>query len=264
MAFWGKKRWLKEGAKKNELKPVLPWQRDRVEAAGYRLSVGNEYFVNGDGTSTVKPLADGNSFVISPGQFAFILTKEKVQVSNSSIGFISMRANLKFRGLVNVSGFQINPGFRGNLVFAVFNAGPRHINIRHGDEIFSVWLADLDAEVETTNEGSGKIPNNLSAIPTDVINGISGDALTAYQLSEKIDELQKQVTSARTLFIRAIQSLAVILAISLFLFRAQIGELLNDPKPTTTVGSQQTADPTPKSAIESQQSADPKKKAAQE
>lgn len=264
MAFWSKKRWLKEGAKKNDLKPILPWQKDRVEAAGYRLSVGNEYFVNGDGTSTVRPLADGDSFVISPGQFAFILTKEKVQVSNSSIGFISMRANLKFRGLVNVSGFQINPGFRGNLVFAVFNAGPRHINIRHGDEIFSVWLADLDAEVEKTNEDAGKIPNNLSTIPTDIINGISGDALTAYQLSKKVDELQKQVTSVRTLFIRALLFLTIISGISLFLFRGQIGELFNNSEPTTTVRSQQTADPAAKSAIESQQSTDPEKKDAQE
>lgn len=231
MAFWGKERWLKEGAKSEDQKPILPWEVERVEAAGYRLSVGREYFVNGDGSSVVNQLGEGDSFVISPGEFAFILTKEKVQVSKSSIGFISMRANLKFRGLVNVSGFQINPGFRGNLVFAVFNAGPRHINIRFGDEIFAVWFADLDEPATDDQEKGGKIPNNLDTIPTDIINGISGEALTAYQLSKQMRELSDQtrkledsVNSTRTWLIRLSIPVGVILSILLLINRTAIAE----------------------------------------
>lgn len=235
MAFWGKKRWLKEGAKKDELKPVVPWQEDRVEAAGYRLSVGHEYYINGDGTSTIKQLNIGEAFVISPGEFAFILTREKVQVSNSTIGFISMRANLKFKGLVNVSGFQINPGFRGNLVFAVFNAGPRHINIHFGDEIFSVWYADLDEAVTEPSEETGKIPNNLSSIPSEVINGIAGEALTAYQLSQKLSDLKEEVTSTKTLLTRLIITASVIIPLLLLINREEIVDLFTVEKKSKVV-----------------------------
>ncbi len=222
MAFWGKERWLIEGAKGDDKKPIVPWEETRVEAAGYRLSVGDEFYVNGDGSSVVKKLNNGESFVISPGEFAFILTKEKVQVSKSSIGFISMRVNMKFKGLVNVSGFQINPGFCGKLVFAVFNAGPRHINIRHGDEIFSVWFADLDKPAPEDHEEGGKIPNNLDSIPSDTINGISGEALTAYQLSKQIRELEKELSSVRTLLFRILYALGTIVAVIFMAYRVEI------------------------------------------
>ena len=81
MAFWGRRKWLEEGAKSEGNRPVSPWEEEKVEAAGYRLSVGSEYFVKGDGTSTVNQLNDAQAFVIGPGQFAFILTKEKVRIS---------------------------------------------------------------------------------------------------------------------------------------------------------------------------------------
>ncbi|MEQ3727746.1 MAG: hypothetical protein ABNH38_10070 [Tateyamaria sp.] len=214
MAFWGRDRWLKEGLRGYKTCPVLPWDEKKVEAAGYRLAVGDEYFVNGDGTSKVNRLRKGDSFVIQPGQFAFILTYEKVYISNSSIGFISIRASLKFRGLVNVSGFQVNPGFSGNLVFAVFNAGPKHINIRKGDEIFSLWIADLDAPVGGNFKEKGNIPNNLDSIPSDVINGIAGEALTAYQLTERIAELREELRSLKTLAYSALYAIGIIVTLA--------------------------------------------------
>lgn len=189
MAFWGRDRWLAQGH--TATPPVFPWDESKIEAAGYRLSVGHEYFINGDSSSTVKRLDLEQAFVIEPGQFAFILTKEKVNISGSMIGFISIRASIKFRGLVNVSGFQVNPGFTGNLIFAVFNAGPRHITLRESDEIFSLWIADLDAEVGEISEDEGNIPNKLDKIPSDTINNIAGQALTAYQVSKKVEEVEK-------------------------------------------------------------------------
>ena len=65
-----------------------------MEAAGYRLSVDKEYFVNEDGSSSVVKLDHEDTFVVNLGQFAFILTKEKVRISKSTIGFISIRASL--------------------------------------------------------------------------------------------------------------------------------------------------------------------------
>ena len=66
-----------------------------MEAAGYRLSVDKEYFVNEDGSSSVVKLDHEDTFVVNLGQFVFILTKEKVRISKSAIGFISIRASLQ-------------------------------------------------------------------------------------------------------------------------------------------------------------------------
>jgi len=215
MAFWGRNRWLGEGERGYRKCPVLPWDIDRVEAAGYRLSIGKEYFINGSGSSTVVKLSKGQGFVIEPGQFAYILTGEKVYISKAAIGFISIRASTKFRGLINVSGFQVNPGFNGNLVFAVFNAGPRHINLHEGDEIFSLWIADLDAPVAENHEENGNIPNGLDNIPSDIINKISGDSLTAYQLSKRLEKVEGNLTEFRTNVFRGSIALSSILVILL-------------------------------------------------
>jgi dCTP deaminase len=242
MAFWGRERWLTEGKTGVENTPVTPWQEDRVEAAGYRLSVGKEYFVNGDGLSTVVKLDYEDTFVVSPGQFAFILTKEKVQISKSAIGFISIRASIKFKGLVNVSGFQVNPGFNGNLVFAVFNAGPRHINLREGEEIFSLWIADLDAEVKGNHEDNGKIPNNLSNIPMDTVNGISGDALTAYQLDSRIKKVEADHNKLKLLITRVILGLGGLTAWLAIVYRTELIELVNPSPPDTPTQQEQPID----------------------
>ena len=191
MAFWGRNRWITEG--KGVAPPVDPWVENRVEAAGYRLSVGKEVYTNGQGDEVLQKLDEGQGFVVAPGQFAFILTGEKVRIPKGSIGFISIRASIKFLGLVNVSGFQVNPGFCGNLIFAVFNAGPKHIHLKRQDEIFSLWIADLDEKVSDDFEDKGKIPNDLKEIPSSVINGIAGKALTAYQLSENLNLQEKRI-----------------------------------------------------------------------
>ena len=153
-----------------------------------------------------------DTFAVNLGQFVFILTKEKVRISKSAIGFISIRASIKFKGLVNVSGFQVNPGHNGNLIFTVFNAGPRHINLRKGEEIFSLWVADLDAEVKDDHEVAGNIPSDLSIIPMDVINGISGDALTAYQLDSRIKKVEADHNKIKLLLIRILLGVSPILA----------------------------------------------------
>lgn len=227
MAFWGRDRWLAEGGSGIGDCPVKPWNVDRVEAAGYRLSVGHEHFVNNDGSSTVAKLEREDTFVVKPGQFAFILTKEKVSISKSAIGFISIRASIKFKGLVNVSGFQVDPGFSGNLVFAVFNAGPRHINLREGQEIFSLWIADLDKTVEDEFEGTGKIPNKLDKIPIDVVNDIAGDAMTAYQLSERLAKVEDYNRTIKLWVTRVFYALALISALLGAAYKDDLAKLIS-------------------------------------
>lgn len=247
MAFWGRDRWLDQGKLESVTCPVVPWDEKRVEAAGYRLSIGDEIYVNGESGKSVRKLSHQEGFVIQPGQFAFILTKEKVYIPNAAIGFISIRASIKFLGLVNVSGFQVNPGFGGNLVFAVFNAGPKFVNLRQSDEIFSLWISDIDSETKEDFEANGKVPNNLDKITSDMINGIAGNALTAYQLSEKIDDLKKELAGIKTTATNIATILAVIITAILALCKDPIGRALfggNEASSPMEVESKIQSDPT--------------------
>jgi dCTP deaminase len=55
--------------------------------------------------------------------------------------------------LVNVSGFHVDPGYHGQLTFAVFNAGPVPIHLKRGQPIFLIWYASLDRETAVKKDG---------------------------------------------------------------------------------------------------------------
>ncbi len=57
-------------------------------------------------------------------------------------------------GLINVSGFHVDPGFKGKLLFSVYNAGTGPISMEKGEPYFLIWFAELalkDGEKDTYN-----------------------------------------------------------------------------------------------------------------
>lgn len=137
---------------------------------------------------TMCKLADGECFAIPPGQFAFLLTKEDVAVPDDAIAFLSIKARTKFRGLINISGFHVDPGYRGKLLFSVLNAGPQPVHVRQGDALFLIWYASLDGRTENNKRGQG-----FGGIDSTLINGISGPILSLQSLSEKQRALEKDM-----------------------------------------------------------------------
>ena len=104
------------------------FSRDQIDCAAYTLRVGSEVFISPStaveaATKTKLLLKEDEGFAIPPpGQFALVLTEESVEVPKSAVAFISMKARIKFKGLVNVSGFHVDPGYHGKLLFAIYNA----------------------------------------------------------------------------------------------------------------------------------------------
>lgn len=135
--------WSGETLHERLMQLIDPFTPDRVDCAAYTLSIGDEIYVSPNEqasdptTVTVRKLEPGDAFTIPPGQFAFLLTEEVVSVPADALAFISIRAKSKFRGLVNVSGFHVDPGYQGQLTFAVFNAGPVPIHLKRGQPIFA-------------------------------------------------------------------------------------------------------------------------------
>ena len=130
MAFWGS-----DTIRFRQINDYLvtPFDNARIKHGQYLLSVGPESFITVNDVKTeMKGLYDQIS--IEPGQFAIILTEETVTMPKDAIGFISIRASIKFRGFVNVSGFHVDPGFTGRLKFAVYNAGPKPIVLERSQE----------------------------------------------------------------------------------------------------------------------------------
>lgn len=118
---------------------------------------------------------------IPPGQFAFLLTEEKISIPPELMGLISIKATYKLKGLVNVSGFHVDPGWNGPLVFTVFNAGPAPIHLERGLPLFLLWIAELDQSSEKK-----KLLPGADGIPPQVINNITGAVDSIYALEKRV------------------------------------------------------------------------------
>ncbi|MGF6849435.1 dCTP deaminase [Chitinophaga sp. W3I9] len=176
MAFIGNK----ELSKILSASPIITeYSADRISNGAYELSLGDEVFQTDASPKAVKKLKDNDIIEIKPGQFALLLTKEVITMPKNKIAFISIKAGVKFKGLVNVSGFHVDPGFKGKLLFSVYNAGPSSIFLTRGKAYFPIWFAELsesqdykgshgqqmhipDAPIEALSQGELASPNELS------------------------------------------------------------------------------------------------------
>jgi dCTP deaminase len=196
MAFLGVKE-LNELQIKHEV--ILPFQKNRVKNSAYELSLGSEVFLTDSKTGKVEVINESTNrqVDINPGQFALLLTAEKVHIPKSNIAFISIKAGEKLKGLINVSGFHVDPGFNDHLLFSVYNAGPSQIVLNCGEPYFPIWFAELKTELEgddaygPDNEHFGK----LSHIPPKYIEFLKRGELTSPKsLFDKIKEVETQLT----------------------------------------------------------------------
>ena len=112
MPFWSSET-LAQRAQAETL--IEPFQQDRVKSAAYELGLAEQFFRTSDQPAMRRSLKKGEQLVIPPGQFALLITVERVRIPPDAIGFISIKAGIKFKGLVIISGFHVDPGFSGRL-----------------------------------------------------------------------------------------------------------------------------------------------------
>ena len=178
--------------------PSTLFDPNRIDSAAYTLTLGSEVFVTSDlphgGTpheGVKSVLAPGQQIRINPGQFAFLLTQEGVKVPDTAIAFISMKATFKLRGLINVSGFHVDPGWNGALLFSVYNAGPSPVVLSQGMPLFLIWFADLDGTTTKVYSGKGK------SIDSELISNMSGQVFSPIALKGEIEKLGTKISSAK-------------------------------------------------------------------
>ena len=185
--------WRGETLKQKLPHLVAPYDETAIDCAAYTLHVGAEVYISPDrqipapDRHTKRLLLQGDSFTIPPGQFAFLVTEERIRVPDDALALISIKAKLKFNGLVNISGFHVDPGYDGHLLFSVFNAGPRPLHLERGQPLFLIWYASLDGVTAMKKDEAGFI-----GIRPEMLTGISGEIQSLQRLSEEYRELEKR------------------------------------------------------------------------
>lgn len=107
MAFWSSEKLLER------LKPdlIIPgYQPKRIKHGAYELCLGNEIIITSEKGVTSEAWFMGYKPIIPSGQIAMLITLEQVCIPPDTIAFISIKATRKLAGLINISGFHVDPG----------------------------------------------------------------------------------------------------------------------------------------------------------
>jgi len=114
----------------------------RINEASYDLRVGDEVFLS-ENQIPIRLSQDSPYVMLPPGQFALVKTFEEISIPPDLIGLLSIRSRYKFQGLINISGFHVDPTYRGHLIFSVQNVGPNDIRLKFKEPAFMLMWGKL-------------------------------------------------------------------------------------------------------------------------
>ena len=180
---------------------VEPFDDSRIANCAYELSMGRKFHITHPKRARIKVRIKhrkGEYVNIMPGQFALLQVMEYVRIPDDALGLISMKSRFKMTGLVNVSGFHVDPGYEGNLVFAVFNAGSSEIVIRQGEPTFLIWYASLDQRTDDLYSG---LQQGNTEISSDYVAKLKGPTYNPTALAERVNRLEARTNLWRTISI---------------------------------------------------------------
>jgi len=157
------------------------------QSANYDLRLGNEFFVSRE--KYPKRLTEIDPYiVIEPGDFAILTTHEYIYVPIDLLGLISLRNRYKKSGLINISGFHVDPGYCGKLMFSVYNAGPEKVLLKYKEPVFMIMYDKLEEPALKGYEKEG-----FENITVDLVSGLIGHSVSPVRLKARIDSLEMQL-----------------------------------------------------------------------
>ena len=174
-----------------------------LQPASYDMRLGEDA-ITSSRREKFNP-ADKGLLTIPPGDFALVTTHEKVSLTPKMAGHIGLRSLYSKKGLVMLSGPQIDPGFKGVLVIGLSNLSPRDVVIPYKDAFCTVEFYGL--EEPATKAYSGEYQDQKGIQPSDIRNLVEaqgmtfGQVITALQgLSQDVKSLSDSVKTLRWLF----------------------------------------------------------------
>ena len=169
-----------------------------VRQCSYDLRLGSDFYVGGK--SAPEKLTEELPYLtLAPGQFAILTCYESINLQDTGkhnyMAFIALRSTFKMQGLVNISGFHVDPTHRGTLLFAVQNVGPSDILLKYREPTFTIFFALVTGDIGSPRKDEQGIhfKPKLEGIPLQNAQNLGGRGVTISELRKEIVELRRIV-----------------------------------------------------------------------
>lgn len=140
--------------------------------ATYDLRVGPEAF-----SSTRREkinLKEKGVIILEPGDFVIVITLETLQLSDKHAGRIGIRSHFTRRGIIPLTGPQVDPGFEGPLHIGLYNVSPHDVVLPFGEPFCTLELHELYEPVENPYHGPYQKQAGITAREMEDLLGTRG------------------------------------------------------------------------------------------
>ncbi|CEO08504.1 dCTP deaminase domain-containing protein [Paraclostridium sordellii] len=195
---------------------------EKFQGWSYDLTLGSDSYISSE--EYPKKLDETNPYLaIKPGDFALLITDEELKLDNDTMAFISVKFTYKKQGLINISGFHVDPGYQNKIIFSVYNAGPSDIILKYKEPVFMIFFQELESQCKDCDDIKRKYKiNNCSEsykikkqckkgleegikgyedVPINLISEIRGQSVTLADNHQKIEDLERQLKVYSNIFI---------------------------------------------------------------
>lgn len=101
-----------------------------VEGLKYDFRLGNQILFGGQEK-------EHRSLVVNPGELVYVLTMEGLRLPKDIKAELSLKRKLSVSGILVLGGFGIDPGYEGQLLFALYNFSPDPFQLEPGRKLIA-------------------------------------------------------------------------------------------------------------------------------
>ena len=170
---------------------VDPFESANVQLASLDLTL-DDFIITTQGKEV--DISGGLVFPLEAGMTVNVRTLEYIEFPQNYVGRVGPMTRLAKFGIIMSHGFQVDPGFRGNLQFCLFNAGGRSFELKSGAPIISLEFMPLTDTPSIDKSAADQIQaatdrvTVLSHFRSDDCNQMIRDSLRGYVKAEAAHE----------------------------------------------------------------------------
>lgn len=194
-----------------------------LESASYDATLGKRGFLSSEKKKI--NIDEVGSLILKAGDFAVVTTHERLEMPLDIAGHMGIRSHYTRKGIIPLTGPQIDPGFKGYLIVGLFNASPRDIIIPYKQPFLTMDFIQL---TEPATIGYQGIYQNQEDIPVadiewlaetkgmsfaQVINELHALTINVKSLSESVTRFKNWVTIGLTFFCFVVAMLSIFVAL---------------------------------------------------
>lgn len=129
---------------------ISDFSKECLMPASYDLRIGEEAFTLSAGRVIYL---EREALEVQPGDFALVMTHEKLRLPTNMVGRFGLRSVFARRGLVLTGGLQVDPGFEGKLIVGLINFSAETITMSFLTPFCSLELSRLPRHCSTPYHG---------------------------------------------------------------------------------------------------------------